>query len=315
VAISPLEAQMVQVLATAVGIGLARVSQEEESARLRVQLHQQFNDRLARELESDLGRLDPQDRDISILFADIRGFSLASERLGPAETFRFVSEVMEVMTESVKRHDGAVMDYVGDELIAMWNAPANHPDHARLAVECAGDLSDDLAGLSAAWEGRLGCPVRVGVGVNSGAARVGNTGTRSKPKYGALGHAVNVASRVQGATKAFGCGVLLTRSTRDRLTAPVRRLGRVKVVGIQEPVELFQPSDEATPAGVAEKYAEALARFEAGDLSGTVEALTALQQVPGAKADGPTRQLAACVEALVRAGVKEYTPVIELTSK
>ena len=317
--ISPLEAQLVQVLATAVGIGLARVAAEEETARLRVQLHQQFNDRLANELEADLGRLDPQDREISILFADIRGFSRISEHLGPAETFRFVSDVMEALTESVKRHDGAIMDYVGDEMIALWNAPADHVEHARLAVDCALDLSGDLAAVNATWEPLLGMPVSIGIGLNSGSARVGNTGTRSKPKYGALGHTVNVASRVQGATKAFKCPILLTGGTRDRLPADaaVRRLGKVKVVGINDPVELFQPLGECDliPADVLAGYEQALMCFERGDLLGTQESLAILQATAAGMADGATLQLAERVQQLVQTGETGYSPVIELSSK
>ena len=315
-AISPLEAQMVQVLATAVGIGLARVAQEEETARLRVQLQQQFNERLARELENDLTRLDPKDRDITILFADIRGFSRISERLGPAETFQFVSDVMEALTESVKRHDGAIMDYVGDELIALWNAPADHTDHARLAIECAMRLSGDLKALGAQWQDRLGETVSIGVGVNSGMARVGNTGTRSKPKYGALGHTVNVASRVQGATKAFACPILLTGSTSDRLHGglALRRIGKVKVVGIQEPVELFQPCKEPSSA-LMTGYAEALLQFESGNLAATSAALESLLALPDAAADGATKQLAVKVQSLKAAGAADYVPVIELSAK
>ena len=226
---------------------------------------------------------------------------------------------MEVLTESVKRHDGAIMDYVGDEMIAIWNAPADHTDHARLAVGCAAVLADDLTALSAEWEARLGEPIRIGVGLNSGSARVGNTGTRSKPKYGALGHTVNVASRVQGATKAFRCPILLTASSRARLPADavVRRLGKVKVVGINEAVELFQPILDAStvPAEIMTGYATALARFESGDLAGTDQILKELLMVPNAYADGATLRLAAQVESLMRAGTEQYAPVIELTSK
>lgn len=319
ISITPLEAQMVQVLATAVGIGLARVAQEEETARLRAQLHQQFTDRLATELESNLERLKPQDRNITILFADIRGFSRISERLGATETFQFVSEVMEVMTDTVKRHDGAIMDYVGDELIALWNAPADQAEHARLAVGCAAAIANDLAGLSKSWQARLGERVSVGVGLNSGVARVGNTGTRSLPKYGALGHTVNVASRVQGATKAFKCSILLTGSTRNLLpaSAAVRRLGKVKVVGINDPVELFQLQTDsvAIPEEVLTGYAASLARFDAGDLDGTIESLKALQALPAGQVDEATKQLAARVESLMNSGVKDYLPVIELMSK
>jgi adenylate cyclase len=319
ISINSLEAQMVQVLSTTVGIGLARVKQEEETARLRVQLHQQFTDRLANELETDLRRLDPQDRDITIMFADIRGFSRISERVGAAETFRFVSEVLEVMTDTVKRHDGAIMDYVGDELTALWNAPATQVEHAWQAVGCAASIATDLAEVSRIWQERLGEPVSIGVGINTGPARVGNTGTRSKPKYGALGHTVNLASRVQGATKAFQCPILLTGTTRARLpaTVAVRRLGKVKVVGINDPVELFQlPTDAfAIPEEVLTAYAAALDRFESGDLSGTVELIKPLLASPVGQIDGATRQLAARVESLVSIGAREYIPVIELSSK
>ena len=319
IAISPLEAQMVQVLATAVGIGLARVAQEEEAAQLRVQLHQQFSNRLASELESNLGRLDPQDREVTIMFADIRGFSRFSERLGAADTFHLVSEVMEVMSETVKRHEGAVLDYIGDELLAIWNAPADQADHAALAARCAAAIMPDLAALSKSWEARLGEPLKVGVGLNSGPTRVGNTGTRSKPKYGALGHTVNLASRVQGASKAFQCQILLTGSTRERLppSLAVRRLGRVKVVGINDSVELFQfMTDPAMIAAeVLSGYDAALTRFESHDLKGSIELLKALQESPAGRADGPTRQLSARIESLALEGGKEFTPVFELTSK
>jgi adenylate cyclase len=319
ISISALEAQMVQVLSTAVGIGLARVKQEEETARMRVQLHQQFTDRLASELESDLGRLDPQDREITIMFADIRGFSRISERVGPAETFQFVSEVMEVMTDTVKRHDGAIMDYIGDELTALWNAPADQVEHSWQAVRCAAALAADLSQVRIAWQARLGEPVSIGVGLNTGSARVGNTGTRSKPKYGARGHTVNLASRVQGATKAFQCPILLTGSTRAQLPAhaTVRRLGKVKVVGINDSVELFQLLTDsiAIPAEVLTAYDGALERFEAGDLTGTIELLKPVLLLPAGQVDGATRQLSARVESLISAGAKDYFPVIELISK
>jgi adenylate cyclase len=310
---------MVLVLATAIGIGLARLAQEEETAKLRVQLHEQFSNKLASELESDLRRLDPQDREVTIMFADIRGFSRISERLGVTETFRLVSEVMEVMSETVKRNDGAVLDYIGDELLAIWNAPADQADHAALSVRCAASIMPDLAALSKSWEGKLGEPLRVGVGLNTGPARVGNTGTKSKPKYGALGHTVNLASRVQGASKAFLSQILLTGSTRERLppTVMVRRLGKVKVVGINDSVELFQYMNDPAmiPAEVLNGYAAALARFEASDLPGTIESLRVVQALPAGRMDGASRQLAARVEALMAEGSTDFAPVFELTSK
>lgn len=315
--ISRLEAQMAQVLATAVGIGLARSEQEEELTRLQVQFRQHFTDQIAQQLALDGGALEGQDRTITVMFADIRGFSRISERLGPPETFRLVSAVLEVLTEAVHRHDGTVMDYVGDELIALWNAPLDQADHAMQAVACATELEGNLIAVNREWASRIGETLSVGVGVNTGLARVGNTGTRYKFKYGALGHTINLASRIQGATRAFGCPILLSRATRACLPvdAQLRRVGRVKVAGIEEAVELFQ----AMTAGwgvlpeIIEGYERALSQFEAGEIG---EAARTLEHVPGLPEDGAVRLLARRVEELLRLGEEEpYTAIIELSSK
>jgi adenylate cyclase len=317
VGITRLEAQMAQVLATTVGIGLARVEQEEELARLQVQFRQHFTDRIAQQLVADSGALEGQDRIITVLFADIRGFSRISERLGPPDTFRLVSSVLAVLTEAVLRHSGTVMDYVGDELIGLWNAPLDQADHAVQAVACARELEGDLAALNQEWEPRIGEPVRVGVGVNTGLARVGNTGTRYKFKYGALGHTVNLASRIQGATRAFGCPILLSGATREGLAADadLRRMGRVKVVGIDEPVELFQavpPGWVATPE-VRDGYERALTLFEAQNLAGAAEVL---RELTGRSDDGAVRLLTRRVEQLLQEGATGgYAPIIELVGK
>lgn len=315
--ITRLEAQMSQVLATAVGIGLARAAQQEELTRMQVQFRQHFTDQIARQLSLDGGVLEGQDREITVLFADIRSFSRMSEKLGPQETFRLVSGVLTALTEAVHRHNGTVMDYVGDELIALWNAPLDQPDHAREAVACATELEADLAPVSREWEERTGQPVRVGVGVSTGPARVGNTGTRYKFKYGALGHTVNLASRLQCATREFGCGILLSGSTRAALPpdAPTRRLGRVRVVGIEEPVELFQMTTAGwpVPPEVQEGYARVLERFESGDLAGADALIKAMSPMP---LDCATRLLAQRVDSLLQANVgATYPPILELHAK
>ncbi|MBA4189785.1 MAG: family 3 adenylate cyclase [Planctomycetaceae bacterium] len=318
--ISRIEAQMAQVLATAVGIGLARLEKEEELTRMQVQFRQHFTDQIARQLVADGGALEGQDREITVMFADIRGFSRLSERLGPQETFRLVSDVLTALTEAVHRHNGTVMDYVGDELIALWNAPLDQADHAVQAIACAMELAADVAVVSRAWESRIGEAVRVGVGVNTGFARVGNTGTRYKFKYGALGHTVNLASRIQGATREFGCDILLSATTRAGLpgSAPLRRIGRVKVAGIDEAVELFQVPTAAwsVPPEVQESYELALCHFESGDLSKAAQSLqVALSNAPH-PLDGATRLLAGRVESLLQASPEQpYLPIIELNRK
>jgi len=315
--ITRLEAQMAQMLATAVGIGLARLEKEEELTRLQVQFRQHFTDQISQQLAVDGGALEGQDRIITVMFADIRGFSRISERLGPPETFRLVSEVLSVLTEAVHRHNGTVMDYVGDELIALWNAPLDQSDHAVQAVACATELERDLEAVNHNWQDRLGEPVKVGVGVNTGMARVGNTGTRYKFKYGALGHTINLASRIQGATRAFGCPILVSGATREGLpdAASLRRIGRVKVSGIDQAVELFQlpTASWEVPTEIRDGYALALSHFEAGELA---EAARLLKLLELPQADGAVQFLTRRVDELLRLGAEPgYAPIMELSSK
>ena len=141
---------------------------------------------------------------------------------------------MQHLTARIMESSGVVVDYIGDGLLAMWNAPLEQPDHAALACRAALAMRDGLPELNRRWEGRLGKPIGLGIGINSGAALVGNTGSHQKFKYGPLGHTVNLASRVEGATKHLGVSLLLTGSTRNSLGSSfaTRRLCRARVVGI-----------------------------------------------------------------------------------
>src|SRR5262249_26357184 len=226
VSIGPLEAQVVQLLASAAGAGLARLGQETEATRLRVQFDQFFSAPLARELEHNPRMLDGQEREVTVLFADIRSFSRLAERLGPRDTCRLASAVLERLTDRIREFDGVVVDYMGDGLLAMWNAPADQPDHAVLASRAALKMLVELPALSAEGQPLTGGPLGLGVGVNTGPALVGNTGNRFKFKYSPLGHTVNLASRVEGATKQLGIPLLITGSTRICLgdTFATRRL-------------------------------------------------------------------------------------------
>ena len=135
-----------QLLAAAVGAGLARQQKEAEAARSRVQFEQFFSSALANQLQADPTMLDGRDCQITVLFSDIRGFSGLSERLAPAETCRLVGDVMERLTGRIVEHGGVVVDYVGDGLLAMWNAPVAQADHAVLACRAALAMIDELPG-------------------------------------------------------------------------------------------------------------------------------------------------------------------------
>ncbi len=267
--IGHLEAQVMQLLASAVGVGLARQEQEARALRRLVQLEQFFPGDLAREMEQNPHVLDGQEREVTVLFSDIRGFSRMAERLGPMDTFRLASDVMDRLTAHVQETGGVVVHYAGDGLMALWNAPKDVPDHAVRACRAALAMLADQRALDADWQERLGGPVRLGIGVNTGPALCGNTGSKQKFHYGALGHAVNIASRVEGATKQLGIPIMLTGSTHAQLGNgfATRRLCRARLPGIDGATDLYELHAETATEEWQEwqmTYERGLALYEAG---------------------------------------------------
>ena len=159
---------------------------------------------------------------------------------------------MERLTARIAEQGGVVVDYVGDGILAMWNAPIAQPDHAAPRLPRGPGHAGELPDLNEHWPERIGGTLALGIGVNTGEALVGNTGSRRKFKYGPLGHTVNLASRVEGTTKQLGLPILITGSTHVQLggTFATRRLCRVRVVGIEAPVDLHElHAIEPSPSG------------------------------------------------------------------
>lgn len=273
--ISAFEAKLVELLASGIAAGLARVKEEQAALEARVQFEQFFTPQLAAQLERDPRLLEGRDAVVTVLFADIRGFSRISERLGPARTMAWIQDTMGALSDCVLAHDGVLVDYIGDELMAMWGAPAPQADHAELACYAARGMMEALTAINARWQTELGSPVRLGIGLNSGVARVGNTGSLQKFKYGPLGPTVNVASRVQGATKYLGADCIVTGSTLHELPAgvAVRRLARVRAVNIEQAIDLYQIVAQAPPDWDerCRRYAEALKALERDDIEIAME--------------------------------------------
>jgi adenylate cyclase len=316
--ITRLEAMLVELVACGVAAGLARVKQEQ-SALL---MEQFFPPQLARQL-TDQGRRDAllqgRQAEVTLLFCDVRSFSKFSERLGPVDTVRWISDVMAELSDCVIEHQGVLVDYIGDELLAMWGAPEQQPDHARLACRTALAMLDKLHVLNARWFATLKEEMAFGIGINSGQAHVGNTGSHRRFKYGPLGNTVNLASRVQGATKHLKTNLLITGATYQQLDesqkAQGRRLGTIRVVNIHEPVDVYQlgtPEQLVNPDWRA-KYDEALARFEARDFRNAARSLGTL--ITESVNDGPSiALLSRAVQGLAEGPAADH-PVWNLTTK
>ena len=264
--ITKLEAMLVELLACGVAAGLARLEQEQAALAARVQFEQFFTPELSRLLTSQPDLLKGQDAEVTILFCDIRRFSRISERVGPARTVDWISDVLGALSDCVISHRGVLVDYTGDELLAMWGAPEQQPDHAKLACRAALDMRAKLPELDQRWHPVVQEPMGLGIGINTGVARVGNIGSHRKFKYGPLGNTVNLASRVQGATKYLKSGVLITESTQARLDGSflTRKLCQVRVVNIDQPVYLYELAAGGQPgwSDLKQGYEKALGEFE-----------------------------------------------------
>ncbi|MCC7089162.1 MAG: GAF domain-containing protein [Dehalococcoidia bacterium] len=314
--ITMLEALVVQVLAAAAGAGLEREEQRERAIRSQVQFEQFFSPELARELALDASLLEGREREVTVLFSDVRNFSRISENLGPQRTFVMMQEVMELQSQRIRETDGVVVDYVGDGLLAMWNAPTDQPDHAVRACSAAIAFLGDLPALSARWETEAHEPIRLGVGIHTGPALVGNTGSRVKFKYGPMGPAVNLASRLENATKSVGVRAIISGAARDRLPDrfATRRLGSLRVQGFAEPVgvfELFPGAPTPEWKALRDSFELALAHFEAREWSEACGLLAGLL-ARGPDYDIPSLQLLSRAVECLRSRPEPFDPAMTI---
>ncbi|HLN33632.1 MAG TPA: adenylate/guanylate cyclase domain-containing protein [Gemmataceae bacterium] len=315
--ITRLQALLVELLATCVAAGLARLEQEQAALSARVRFEQFFTPELARNLAEQPDLLRARDAEVTILFCDIRGYSRISERMGTTATVSWISDVLEELSDCVLAHQGVLVDYIGDELMAMWGAPEKQADHPLRACRAALDMLDHLAELNERWQEKLGEPIGLGIGINTGVASVGNVGSHRKFKYGPQGDAVNLASRVQGATKFLKTKLLVTGSTRAHLGDEFRcrRLGRVRVVNIVRPVDIHEivPMAQNAWAVLQRTYEQALDDFERKEFRNAARGLgNLLIEYPE---DGPSLVLLSrAVNALIEEP-KVFDPVWDLPGK
>jgi adenylate cyclase len=237
------------------------------SERARRQIKQTFSRLMAPALVEQLAaqpeqlKLGGENREMTILFSDIRGFTGIAEGLGPQELTAFINEFLQPMSDVVMAHDGVIDKYNGDCIMAFWNAPLPDPRHAVHAVAAAKQMRRTLAALNAERErqasttGQAFKPIRIGVGINSGECCVGNMGSHQRMEYTVLGDAVNLASRLEGASKTYGVDLILSEATAKQVPGePLAELDLIRVKGRDQAVRIFTVLDagaETATAGLA----------------------------------------------------------------
>ncbi len=190
----------------------------------------------------ELLHLGGERRDLTILFSDIRGFTSISEAAEPEEVVEMLNEYLTRMVEILLRHGGTLDKFIGDAVMGFWNAPAADPDHARHSVECAVEMIEETARIRERrqTEGKTG--IRIGIGINTGEAVVGNIGSEQVLSYTVIGDAVNLASRLEGKNKDYGTEIIVSEFTLARIEGLFQTvyLDEVKVKGKEKPVRIFE---------------------------------------------------------------------------
>jgi adenylate cyclase len=225
-------------------------------------------------------------RELSLLFSDIIGFTHQTEHVPPEQVMQRISAYFQVMTEAIEAHQGVIDKFIGDAVMALWNAPAADPLHARHACRAALACQAVHQELNDARRADGLPPLATRFGLHTGDVVVGNLGSEARMQYTALGANVNLAARIVDLNKHYGTAILVSEATRAQAGEGfvLRFVARAQPVGTSHPVvlhELLGATDDATADELAQRsarWAEALVPLAAGDLDEALrrfEAITA----------------------------------------
>ena len=228
--------------------------------------------------QARLPELGGERREITVLFCDLRGFTALSERIEPAAMTRLANAFLSAASEAVFVEGGTIDKYIGDALMAFWNAPIEQPDHAARACRAALGIIDNLQAVNGELAREGFEPLAIGVGINSGPCVVGNFGSLRRFDYSAVGDAVNVASRLETETKSCGWAILLGEDTAARADSLASLpLGLLELRGRARPVAVRALlGDEALASSAAFRALQAewhsLGEEQAGELLAELQA-------------------------------------------
>mgnify|MGYP006135991327 FL=1 len=245
-----------------------------QKTQIREMFGQYLSPKVVEDLVDDPSKiqLGGEEREMTAFFSDIQGFSAISERLTPTELVQLLNDYLTDMCDIIISSEGTVDKFEGDAIMAFWGAPTRQSDHAQRACFAAIDMNNRLIELrvKAVQEGIT--PLTVRMGVNTGQMVVGNMGSSQRMNYTIMGDAVNLASRLEGANKAYGSGMMISESTYRSCEEDidVRELDRIMVVGKSEPVTVYQllsrkNQTTGADADLVDQFSKGLEFYKAGD--------------------------------------------------
>ena len=266
----------------------------EQSAReMRSMFSSYLSAKLVARLEKDpdAARIGGDNKDVTVLFTDIKSFTAFSEKHSPQQVVARLNEYLAAMVQVIDRFDGTVDKFIGDGIMVYWGAPLAQPDHAKLAVACMLSMKEALALLGVKWAKEGVEPFSIRGGAQSGEVVAGNIGFHGKKmEYTVIGDTVNQAARLEGTAKYYGVDFLIGESTclKTSDSYRYRELDKIRVVGKQDAITIYQLLGTLSePAGkwIAE-FAAALAFYRARNWDEAERCFASvLKEIPG---DGPS---------------------------
>ena len=233
------------------GVSLLLLSGEQfwfnfrEQYLLRQQIKKQFehylDPRQVKRLQDnpDLLKLGGEKKTATFLFTDVRGFTSMSESLPPEQVTYIMNRALTAQQAAVQKHGGMVDKYIGDAMMAIFNAPIDLVNHPNIAVTCAKDIWQNMVDLNIELQAKGLPPIAIGIGVNTGEAVIGNMGSDTRFDYTAIGDAVNTAARLESGTKEAGTDILIGESTESLCGYQLRQLEPMYVKGKEKPLKVY----------------------------------------------------------------------------
>lgn len=229
-----------------------KYSIEEKSGREIKRIFSSYvSDKIVNELikNPEMAKLGGIRKEITVLFADARGFTTFSEHHTPEEVVQILNELLGAMTDVIMKNDGTLDKFVGDEIMALWNVPLDQKDHAFKAVICAIEMIRKNRELAEKWKKENKEPLILGIGINTGEAIAGNMGAEGKKMdYTVIGDTVNLGARVEALTRPMNADILITEFTYNKVKDDLKNVEGIeieecepqKVKGKSEPIRIFK---------------------------------------------------------------------------
>jgi len=182
----------------------------------------------------------------AVLFCDLRNFTPLSEQFSPEEVVSFLNEFYSVMTEAVVKHEGSIIQFIGDEIYAAFGTPVSHPNNEENAVFCALEMREKSKQLSKKYFGKFHQEIFVGIGINSGEVIAGNMGSQARVNYSVIGDTVNTAKRIETLTKSLPNAILIHETVFEKVAhlIEVERWDPIQLKGKEQQIQVYEVLDK-----------------------------------------------------------------------